>query len=136
MLISGERRVYWIFLMPSASAGGAPAGMPARLWEAAKHGARGTIPQWVRAAPDAGATAPPHIGQVARRATQAAAAAGVVAAGIGIGIGTTEVASHPVDLAHPGDGAPGPDHTSTGPGDGAPGAAHISTDLGTGSTTS
>jgi hypothetical protein len=120
----------------SASAGGAPADMPARLWEAAKHGARGTIPQWVRAAPDAGATAPPRIGQVARRATQAAAAAGVVAAGIGIGIGATEVASHPVDLAHPGDGAPGPDHASTGPGDGAPGAAHISTDLGTGSTAS
>jgi len=52
----------------TASAGGTPAGMPARLWEAAKHGARGTIPQWVRAAPDAGATAPPRIGQIARRA--------------------------------------------------------------------
>ena len=71
----------------SASAGGAPAGMPARLWEVAKHGARGTIPQWVRAAPDAGATAPPRIGQIARWATQAAAAAGIVAGGIGIGIG-------------------------------------------------
>jgi hypothetical protein len=110
--------------------------MPARLWEVAKHGARGTIPQWVRAAPDAGATAPPRIGQIARRATQTAAAAGVVAGGIGIGIGATEVASHPVDLAHPGDGAPGTDHTSTGPGGGAPGADHTSTDPGTGSPAS
>src|SRR5215472_9824879 len=90
----------------TASAGGAPAGMPVRLWELAKRGARGTIPQWVRAAPDAGATAPPHIGQVARRAAQVAAAAGVVAGGIGVGIGATEVASRPVDLTHPGD-APG-----------------------------
>ena len=110
--------------------------MPARLWEVAKHGARGTIPQWVRAAPDAGDTAPPRIGQIARRATQTAAAAGVVAGGIGIGIGATEVASHPVDLAHPGDGAPGTDHTSTGPGGGAPGADHTSTDPGTGSPAS
>ena len=120
----------------SASAGGAPAGMPARLWEVAKHGARGTIPQWVRAAPDAGAAAPPRIGQIARRATQAAAAAGVVGIGIGIGIGATEVASHPVDLDHPGDGAPGADHTNTGPGDGAPGADHTSADPGTGSPAS
>ncbi len=104
----------------TASAGGAPAGMPARLWEAAKHGARGTIPQWVRAAPDAGATAPPRIGQIARRAAQAAAAAGVVAGGIGVGIGATEVASRPVDLAHPGGGAPGADHISTDPGTGPP----------------
>ena len=108
----------------TASAGGAPAGMPTRLWELAKHGARGTIPPWVRAAPDAGATAPPRIGQVARRAAQAAAAAGVVAGGIGIGAGigtgATEVASHPVGLAHPGDGAPSADHTSTDPGTGSP----------------
>ena len=103
----------------TASAGGAPAGMPARLWEAAKHGARGTIPQWVRAAPDAGATAPPRIGQIARRAAQVAAAAGVVGGGIGVGIGATEVASRPVDLAHSG-GAPGPDHISTYPGTGSP----------------
>ena len=112
----------------TASAGGAPSGMPARLWEAAKHGARGTIPQWVRAAPDAGATAPPRIGQIARRAAQVAAAAGVV----GVGIGATEAASRPVDLAHSG-GGPGADHTSTGPGGGALGADHISTDPGTGS---
>jgi hypothetical protein len=117
----------------SSSAGGAPAGMPARLWEVAKHGARGTIPQWVRAAPDAGATAPPHIGQIARRATQAVAAAGVVAGGIAVGIGATEVTSHPVGLAHPGGGAPGVDHTSTGPGGDAPGADHANTDSGTGS---
>jgi hypothetical protein len=108
----------------SASAGSAPAGMPARLWEVAKHGARGTIPQWVRAAPDAGATAPPRIGQIARSATQAAAAAGIVAGGIGIGIGATEVASHPVDLAHPGDGVPGVDHTITNPGTGSLASAH------------
>ena len=120
----------------SASAGAAPAGMPARLWEVAKHGARGTIPQWVRAAPDAGATAPPRIGQIARRATQAAAAAGIVAGGIGIGIGATEAASHPVDFAHPGDGAPAADLTSTGPGGGASGADHTSTDPGTGSPAS
>jgi len=120
----------------SASAGGAPAGMPARLWEVAKHGARGTIPQWVRAAPDAGATAPPRIGQIARRATQAAAAAGIVAGGIGIGIGATEVASRPVDFAHPGDGALTADLTSTGPGGGASGADHTSTDPGTGSPAS
>jgi hypothetical protein len=110
--------------------------MPARLWEVAKHGARGTIPQWVRAAPDAGATAPPRIGQIARRVTQTAAAAGVVVGGIGIGIGATEMASHPVDFVHPGDGVPGTDHTSTGPGGGAPGADHTSTDPGTGSPAS
>jgi hypothetical protein len=104
----------------TASAGGAPAGMPARLWEAARHGARGTIPQWVRAAPDAGATAPPRIGQIARRAAQIAAAAGVVGGGIGVGIGATEAASRPVDLAHSGDGDPGAGHTSTGPGTGSP----------------
>jgi hypothetical protein len=120
----------------TSSAGGAPAGMPARLWEMAKHGARGTIPQWIPAAPDAGATAPPRIGQIARRAAQAAAAAGVVAGGIGIGIGATEVASGPDDLTHPGDGAPGADHTSTGPGDGALSADHTGTDPGTGSPTS
>ena len=110
--------------------------MPARLWEAAKHGARGTIPQWVRAAPDAGATAPPRIGQIARRAAQVAAAAGVVGGGIGVGIGATEAASRPVDLAHSGDGDLGADHTSTGPGGGVPGADHISTDPGTGSPAS
>ena len=118
------------------SAGGAPVGMPARLWEAAKHGARGTIPQWVRAAPDAGATAPPRIGQIARRAAQTAAAAGIVGGGIGIGIGGTEAASRPVDLAHSGDGDPGADHTSAGPGGGAFAADHISTDPGTGSPVS
>ena len=120
----------------TSSAGGAPAGMPARLWEAAKHGARGTIPQWVRAAPDAGATAPPRIGQIARRAAQVAAAAGLVGGGIGVGIGATEVASRPVDLAHSGGGPPGADHTSTGPGGDAPGADHISTDFVTGSPAS
>ena len=120
----------------SASAGGAPPGMPARLWEVAKHGARGSIPQWVRAAPDAGAAAPPRIGQIARRAAQSAAAAGVVAGGIGVGIGATEGAARPVDLAHPGDGASGADHTGTGPGGGAPGADHTNTDPGTGSLTS
>ena len=87
----------------SAPAGGAPAGMPARLWEVAKHGARGTIPQWVRAAPDAGTTAPPRIGQIARRAAQVAAAAGAIGAGIGVGmaVGTdaTEAASRPADLS-------------------------------------
>jgi len=108
---------------PSASPGGAPAGMPARLWELAKHGARGTIPEWVRAAPDAGATAPPRIGQIARRAAQAAAAAGVVAGGIGVGIGATEVASRPVGLAHPG-GPPGADHANTDPSSGSPVSSH------------
>jgi hypothetical protein len=103
----------------AASAGGAPAGMPARLWEVAKRGARGTIPPWVRAAPDAGATAPPRIGQIARRAAQAAAAAGVVAGGIGVGIGAAEVASRPVGLGHPGDGIPGADHISANPGTGS-----------------
>jgi hypothetical protein len=107
----------------TASAGGTPAGMPARLWELAKHGARGTIPQWVRAAPDAGATAPPRIGQIARRAAQAAAAAGVVAGGIGVGIGATEAAARPVDLARP-VGLPGTDHTSTDPGSGSPASSH------------
>jgi hypothetical protein len=97
------------------SAGGVPAGMPARLWEVAKRGARGTIPPWVRAAPDAGATAPPSIGQIARRAAQAAAAAGVV----GVGIGAAEAASRPVDLAHPGDGVLAADHISTDPGTGS-----------------
>lgn len=116
----------------AASAGGAPADMPARLWEVAKHGARGTIPQWLRAAPDADATAPPRIGQIARRAAQAAAAAGIVAGGIGVGIGVTEVTSRPVDPARPGDGASGAGHTSTGPGGGAPRADHTSTDPGTG----
>ena len=120
----------------TASAGGAPAGMPARLWEAAKHGARGTIPQWVRDAPDADATAPPRIGQIARRAAQVAAAAGVVGGGIGVGIGATEAASRPVDLAHFGDGDAGADHSSTSPGGDAPGADHISTDLFTGSPAS
>jgi hypothetical protein len=104
----------------TASAGGAPAGMPARLWEVAKLGARGTIPQWVSAAPDAGATAPPRIGQIARRAAQAAAAAGIVAGGIGVGIGATKAAPHPADLAHPGEGAPGTDHISADPGGGSP----------------
>ncbi len=121
----------------AASAGDAPAGMPARLWEAAKHGARGTIPQWVRAAPDAGATAPPRIGQIARRAAQVAAAAGVIGGGIGVGMGVgtdaTEAASRPADLA---DSGPGTDHTSTGPGGGAPGADHISMSFGTGSPAS
>ena len=120
----------------TASASGAPAGMPARLWEAAKHGARGTIPQWVRAAPDADATAPPRISQAARRAAQVAAAAGVVGGGVGVGIGPTEVASRPVDLAHSGDGDLVADHASTGPGGGALAADHISTDPGTGSPAS
>ncbi len=120
----------------TASAGRAPAGMPARLWEAAKHGARGTIPPWVRAAPDAGATAPPRIGQIARRAAQVAAAAGIVGGGIGGGIGATEAASRPVDLAHSGDGDPGTDHTTAGPGGGASGADHITTSLDTGSPAS
>jgi hypothetical protein len=110
--------------------------MPARLWEAAKHGARGTIPQWVRAAPDAGATAPPRIGQIARRAAQVATAAGVVGGGIGVGTSATEAASRPVDLAHSGGGDPGADHTSAGPGGGAPGPDHISTSLDTGSPAS
>ncbi|MGO9384761.1 MAG: hypothetical protein ACLP4W_22385 [Mycobacterium sp.] len=139
----------------TASAGGAAVGMPARLWEAAKHGARGTIPPWVRAAPDAGATAPPRIGEIARRAAQVAAAAGVVGGGTGVGVGAAAAASRPVDLAHsggsdagadhistgPGGGAPGAEHISTehistGPGGGAPGAEHISTELGTGSPAS
>ena len=109
---------------PTASAGGAPAGMPARLWELAKHGARGTIPQWVRDTPDAGATAPPRIGQIARRAAQAAAAAGVVAGGIGVGIAATEVASHPVGVAHPDDGALTVDHISTDAGTDSPASSH------------
>jgi len=107
----------------TASPGGAPAGMPARLWELAKHGTRGTIPRWVRAAPDAGATAPPRIGQIARRAAQAAAAAGAVAGGIAVGIGATEVAARPVDLAHPGHPS-GADHTNTDPGSGSPVSSH------------
>ncbi len=116
----------------TASAGRAPAGMPARLWEAAKHGARGTIPPWVRAAPDAGATAPPRIGQIARRAAQVAAAAGVIGGGIGVGMGVgtdaSEAASRPADLA---DSGPGAGHTSTGPG-GGPGAGHTGTGPGGG----
>jgi hypothetical protein len=108
----------------TASAGGAPAGMPARLWELAKHGARVTIPPWVRAAPDAGATAPPRIGQIARRAAQAAAAAGVVAGGIGVGIAATEPASRPVDVAHPDDGALAVDHISTNPSTDSPASSH------------
>ena len=104
----------------AAPAGGAPAGIPARLWEAARHGARGTIPPWVRAAPDAGATAPPRIGQIARRAAQVAAAAGVAGAGIGLGAGATEAASRPAGLAHSGGGAPAADHTSADPGTGSP----------------
>jgi hypothetical protein len=107
----------------TASVGSVPAGMPARLWEVAKHGARGTVPQWVRTAPDAGATAPPRIGQIARRAAQVAAAAGV-GLGIGVAIGTTEVASRPVGLAHPGDDAHATDHTSTDPGT----SSHVSSD--------
>ncbi len=99
----------------TASVGSAPAGIPARLWKVAKHGTRGTIPQWVRTAPDAGATAPPRIGQIARRAAQVAAAAGVVGVGIGAGIGATEVASRPVELVHAGDDARVVDHTSTDP---------------------
>ncbi len=117
----------------TASAAGTPAGMPARLWEVAKHGARGTVPPWVRAAPDAGATAPPRIGQIARRAAQVAAAAGAVGAGIGLGVGAIEAASPPVDLAHRGDGAAGTEHTSGG---GAPGADHTSAVPGTGSPAS
>jgi hypothetical protein len=108
----------------TASVGSAPAGMPARLWEVAKHGARGTIPPWVRAAPDAGATAPPRIGQIARRAAQVAAAAGVVGVGIGVGIGIAEVVSRPVDLFHSGDDTHTTDHISTDPGTGS----HASSD--------
>ena len=115
----------------TASAGSAPAGMPARLWEVAKHGARGTIPPWVRAAPDAGTTAPPRIGQIARRAAQVAAAAGV-GVGIGLGVGAIEGASRPVDLGYRGDGAAGADHT----GGGAASADHTSADPGTGSPAS
>ena len=107
----------------AASAGGVPAGMPARLWELAKRGAHGTIPQRVRTAHDAGATAPPRVGQIARRAAQAAAAAGVVAGGIGVGIGATEVASRGVDVAHPGDGAAA-HHTGMDPGTGSLASSH------------
>jgi hypothetical protein len=96
-----------------ASSGGAPAGLPARLWEAAKHGTRGTIPPWVRAAPDASATAPSHIGQIGRRAGQAAAVAGAIGGGIGLGIGLTEGLSHSADSAHSGDGSPAAEHITT-----------------------
>jgi hypothetical protein len=109
-----------------ASSGGAPAGMPSRLWEAAKHGDRGTIPPWVEAAPDAGTTAPPHISQAARRAAQFAAVAGAIGGGIGIGMGVGISAaepSHAADLTHS-SGAPAMDHISLD---------HISTDHLTGS---
>jgi hypothetical protein len=109
-----------------ASSGGAPAGMPSRLWEAAKHGDRGTIPPWVQAAPDAGTTAPPQISQAARRAAQFAAVAGAIGGGIGIGMGVGISAAEPsraADLAHS-SGAPAMDHISL---------EHISTDHVTGS---
>jgi hypothetical protein len=93
------------------SPGGAPAEMPPGLWEAARHGTRGTIPPWVSAAPDATATAPSHIGQVARRAAQVAAVAGAIGGGIGLGIGLTEGLSHSAELAHTDSGAAG--HAST-----------------------
>jgi len=57
------------------SAGGAPVGMPARLWEAAKHGAAGRFPSGC-APPLTPAPPPTRIGQIARRAAQTAAAAG------------------------------------------------------------
>ncbi len=94
-----------------ASSGGTPAGMPARLWEAAKHGDRGEIPAWVQDAPDAGATAPPHISQLARRAAQAAAVAGAIGGGIGIGILATETPAHSAGFA-PSGGTPAADHIS------------------------
>jgi hypothetical protein len=108
----------------TASAGGAPAGMPARLWELAKRGTSGTIPQWVRAAPDADATAPSRISQIARRAAQAAAAAGVVTGGIGVGIGASEVTSRPADLAHPDDDALAAHHVGTNSGTGSDSGDH------------
>jgi hypothetical protein len=117
---------------PPASSGGAPAGMPSRLWEAAKHGDRGTIPPWVQAAPDAGATAPPHISQAARRAAQVAAVAGAIGGGIGVGMGVGLSAaaepSHSADLTSSGSGTPAMDHISLD---------HISTDhIGTDHVTS
>src|ERR1700761_3557354 len=119
-----------------ASSGGAPAGMPPGLWEAAKHGTRGTIPPWVSAAPDASATAPSHIGPVARRAAQVAAGAGAIGGGIGLGIGLTEGLSHSSDLAHTGSGAPadptGSEHISTE----HVVTEHLSPDHGSGSLTS
>src|SRR6201996_3511538 len=119
-----------------ASSGGAPAGMPPGLWEAAKHGTRGTIPPWVSAAPDASATAPSHISQVARRAAQVAAVAGAIGGGIGLGIGLTEGLSHSSDLAHTGSGAPadptGSEHISTE----HVVTEHLSPDHGSGSLTS
>src|ERR1700761_8929155 len=115
-----------------ASSGGAPAGMPARLWEAAKHGTRGTIPPWVRAAPDASATAPSHIGQIGRRAGQVAAVAGAVGGGIGLGIGLTEGLSHSAESAHTGDGSPALEHVSAE----HITTDHVSTDHGSGSLTS
>ena len=87
----------------------------------------------MRAAPDAGATAPPHIGQIARRAAQAAAVAGAIGGGIGVGIGATEGLVTLGRLAHqrrrfPGGAAhPATDHVS---------AEHVSTDHVTGSLTS
>jgi hypothetical protein len=90
--------------------------MPSRLWEAAKHGDRGAIPPWVQAAPDAGATAPPHISQAARRAAQVAAVAGAIGGGIGvgmgIGIGAAAEPSRSADLTHFSGGAPAADHIS------------------------
>jgi hypothetical protein len=104
------------------SSGGAPAGMPSRLWEAAKHGDRGSIPGWVQDAPDAGATAPPHISSAARRAAQVAAVAGAIGGGIGvgmgIGLGASSEPSPATNLAHT-DAAPAADHISL---------EHVSTD--------
>jgi hypothetical protein len=98
------------------SSGGAPAGMPSRLWEAAKHGDRGSIPPWVQAAPDASATAPPHISQAARRAAQVAAVAGAIGGGIGVGMGVgISAAAEPsrtADLTHASGGAPATEHIS------------------------
>jgi hypothetical protein len=104
------------------SSGGAPAGMPSRLWEAAKHGDRGSIPPWVQDAPDAGATAPPHISSAARRAAQVAAVAGAIGGGIGvgmgIGLGASSEPSPATNLSHT-DAAPATDHISL---------EHVSTD--------
>src|SRR5450631_1952067 len=120
-----------------ASSGGAPVGMPARLWEAAKHGTRGTTPPWVRAAPDASATAPSHIDQIGRRAAQAAAVAGAIGGGIGLGISLTEGLSHSADSAHSGDGSPAVEHITTEQISAEHTAReHITADHGTGSLTS
>src|ERR1700744_858387 len=104
------------------SSGGAPAGMPSRLWEAAKHGDSGSIPPWVQDAPDAGATAPPHISSAARRAAQVAAVAGAIGGGIGvgmgIGLGASSEPSPATNLSHT-DAAPATDHISL---------EHVSTD--------